>query len=281
MMDWSDVQVFLAVARTGGLGAAGRELGQSQPTMGRRVRALEDALGQTLFQRTAEGFVLTAEGEAILPHAERLEEEALAIQRTLDGGRDLSGLLRVACSDWFGVHILSPVVARFGALHPSVTVELLTDARPYSLARREADLAFRIRPFDEPDAIVRKLLHMPYGLYQAAGAPHPGDGEGVRLITMDTAFDGLPDVTWLRKALPKAAIGARSNNRDVQAKLCQLGAGLAVLPRPLGDSLSGLERIDLGEGPPGRDTWLGYHRDLRRNARLRAFLDVALDQLAN
>lgn len=279
-MDWSDVQVFLAVARTGGLGAAGRALGQSQPTMGRRVRALEDALGQTLFQRTAEGFVLTAEGEAILPHAERLEDEALAIQRTLDGGRGLSGLLRVACSDWFGVHILAPVVARFGVLHPSVTAELLTDTRPYSLARREADLALRIRPFDEPDVVVRKLLHMPYGLYQAAGAPPPGDGEGVRLITMDTAFDGLPDVTWLRKALPKATIGARSNNRDVQARLCQLGAGLAVLPRPLGDGIPGLERIDVGEGPPGRDTWLGYHRDLRRNARLRAFLDVALDMLA-
>ncbi|WP_340138166.1 LysR family transcriptional regulator, partial [Stenotrophomonas maltophilia] len=59
VMDWSDLRVFLSIAREGTLGAAGRKIGQTQPTMGRRLRALEAALGQTLFQRTADGFVLT------------------------------------------------------------------------------------------------------------------------------------------------------------------------------------------------------------------------------
>ena len=54
-MDWSDVRVFLAVARVGTLGAAARMLHLSHPTIGRRLRALEDATGQVLFQRTAEG----------------------------------------------------------------------------------------------------------------------------------------------------------------------------------------------------------------------------------
>ena len=74
-MEWSDLRIFLAVAREGTLGAAARKLGQSQPTMGRRLRALEAALGQTLFQRTDGGFVLTDEGSAVLSHAERIEEE--------------------------------------------------------------------------------------------------------------------------------------------------------------------------------------------------------------
>src|SRR6478672_3135641 len=94
-MDWGDVRVFLAIAREGTLAAAARRLGQSQPTMGRRLRALEQALGQTLFQRTAEGFVPTEEGAAVLGHAERMEEEALGFARRLAGsGARLEGPLR-------------------------------------------------------------------------------------------------------------------------------------------------------------------------------------------
>lgn len=282
-MDWSDLRIFLAIAREGTLGAAGRRLGQSQPTMGRRLRALEQAVGHTLFQRTADGFVLTDEGEAMLPHAERMEEEALAIGRQLDGSEgQLDGMLRVSSSDWFGAHMLTPVLAEFALRQPRVVVELLTDARLYSLPRREADLVFRIAPFDEPEVIARRLLHIDYGVYLKAGLPHPtaGDGAGTPLITMDTAFGGMPDAVWLERTLPNAHIVARSNNRDVQGRLCAAGAGVAVLPRPLGDALAGIERIDLGEPPPGRDTWVGYHRDLRRMARLRALLDLVIERLA-
>src|SRR5262249_32461694 len=82
-MEWSDLKVFLAIAREGTLGGAARNLGQTQPTMGRRLRALESAVGHTLFQRTADGFVLTDEGNAVLGHVERMEEEAIALQRQL------------------------------------------------------------------------------------------------------------------------------------------------------------------------------------------------------
>src|SRR3982751_3665360 len=120
-VDWSDLRIFLAIAREGTLGAAARKIGQTQPTMGRRLRALEQSLGQTLFQRTADGFV-------------RTEEEALALVRRASGAEtQLDGLLRLSASDWFGTVILSPVIAAFGKRHPKVTVELLTDARLYSL----------------------------------------------------------------------------------------------------------------------------------------------------
>ena len=283
-MDWSDVQVFLAIARAGSLGGAARQLAQSQPTMGRRLRALEAAVGQTLFQRTSEGFVLTEDGEAVLGHAERIEDEALAFQRRLAGhDQGLQGLLRLSSSDWFGVHVLAPVLAEFAQRHPGVEVELLTDSRLYSLPRREADLVFRIQPFDEPEVVSRRLMRIDYGVYLKAGLTPPklGDGAGTALITMDTAFGGMPDAVWLKRLLPRARVVSRSNNREVQARLCALGAGLAVLPCPLGDALPGVTRLDLGEAPPGRDTYVGYHRDLRRQARLRALLDLDVDRLDN
>ncbi|HVE09909.1 MAG TPA: LysR family transcriptional regulator [Paraburkholderia sp.] len=282
--EWSDIRIFLAIARCGTLGAAARAIGQTQPTMGRRLRALEEALGHALFQRTSDGFVLTDEGTAVLNYAERMEEEALGFTRTLAGEeKELTGVLRVASSDWFGVHVLTPVFARFNEHYPQVAIELVTDARRYNLARREADLAFRITPFDEPDVVQRKLMHIDYALYARAGLkpPRVGDGRGCRLITMDSGFGTLPDVVWIKRMLPHAQIAFSSNNRDAQARMCAAGGGFAVLPCPLGDTTPGLRRIDLKEAPPGRDVWLGYHRDLRRLARLRALLDATLEQLSN
>lgn len=283
-MDWSDLRIFLAVARTGTLGAAARSLGQSQPTMGRRLRALEAAVGHTLFQRTADGFVLTDEGNAVLEHAERMEEEALAFERRLAGSDvQLEGMLRLSSSDWFGIHMLAPVLAEFGERHPKVCVELLSDARLYSLPRREADIAFRISAFEEPEVVSRRLVHVSYAVYAAAGAgiELSGGGAGVRVITMDTAFAEMPDAQWLKQVLPDAEVAMRSNSRLVQAEFCRQGRGLAVLPRPLGDRIPGIVPVDFGEEPPGRDTYVGYHRDLRRLSRLRALLDLVIERLAN
>jgi DNA-binding transcriptional LysR family regulator len=282
-MEWSDLRIFLAIAREGTLGGAARKLGLTQPTMGRRLRALEAAVGHTLFQRTADGFVLTDEGDAVLGHAERMEEEALALQRQLAGQEhQLNGLLRISSSDWFGTRILTPVLAEFGRCYPKVVVELLTDTRLYSLPRREADVVFRIRHFDEPEVVSRRLMHIAYALYGPAKGEPPrlGDGSGVRVVTMDTAFAEIPDALWLRRVLPQAEVAFRSNNREVQAQLCAQGAGFAVLPRPLGDATPGIVAFDIGEPPPGRDTFIGYHRDLRRLARLRALLDLVIERLA-
>jgi len=283
-MEWSDLRIFLAIARAGTLGAAARTLGQTQPTMGRRLRALETAIGQTLFQRTADGFVLTDEGNAVLEHAERMEEEALAFQRRLAGSNtQLDGMLRLSCSDWFGTYMLAPVLAEFGERHPNVCVELLSDARLYSLPRREADIAFRIKPFEEPEVISRRLLHVSYAVYARSGAmiSLTSGGAGLRLITMDTAFAEMPDALWLKRVLPAAHIAMRSNSRGVQAEFCRQGIGLAVLPRPLGDCIAGIVPIDVGEAPPGRDTYVGYHRDLRRLSRMRALLDMVIERLVN
>lgn len=275
-MEWSDIRIFLAIARTGSLGAAARDVGQTQPTMGRRLRALEAAVGQTLFQRTPAGFVLTDEGAAVMLSAERMEEEALAFERQLAGGESaLGGQLRLAASDWFGSYVLTPVLAEFARRHPLVSVELLTDARLYSLARREADLAFRIQAFDEPDVIARRLLRMPYALYAHRDLPRlRKHGQGARLVTMNAAFGGMPDVLWLNKHLPQASAAFTSNNREAQARMCAEGVGVAVLPTALGNAFPELKKIDLAEPPPSRDTWLGYHKDLKRLNRLRSLLDL-------
>jgi DNA-binding transcriptional LysR family regulator len=283
MMEWSDVRIFLAVARTGTLGAAGRMLKLSHPTIGRRLRALEEATGQVLFQRTNDGLLLTDEGSAVLAIAEQMEANALTIERRLAGEDErIDGMLRITAADWFGVHVLPEVAAEFLRTHPQVTVELLTDTRFYSLSRREADVAFRVTPFDEPDVVQRRLLRLRYGLYAAKDAPDPvpGDGTGATIVTKYSGIGGYADIAWLTGLLPNAHVALRSNNRNVDAAVCAAGIGYAVLPRLLGDRLPALRRLDVGQEPPERELWIGYHRDMRRLGRLRAFLEIATRILA-
>jgi DNA-binding transcriptional LysR family regulator len=138
-MEWNDIRIFLAIAREHTLIAAARKLGHTQPTIGRRLRSLEEAVGHKLFQRTTDGFVLTEEGTAMLGPAERMEAEALAVDRQVAGRtQHIEGGLRLTSFDWFGAQILAPVLAEFARLHPRVTVELLTDPRFLSLAGQAA-----------------------------------------------------------------------------------------------------------------------------------------------
>ena len=125
--------------------------------MGRRVNALEKQTGQVLFQRTIDGFLLTEEGASVVAIAEQMEESSLAMERRLAGEMQrLEGTLRVSSADWFGAWVLPPVVEAFSNTYPHVDIELLTGFRLFSLAQREADIAFRIVAFEGADIIREK-----------------------------------------------------------------------------------------------------------------------------
>lgn len=276
-IDWDDVRLFLEIARSGTLTAAAVRLQLSQPTAGRRLRSLEQVVGAALFQRTSEGFRLTDEGEAMLRHAENMEEEYIALERKLLGeARGLEGTLKLSSSDWFASQVLAGPLAEFASLNPGITIELVADARLFDLRRREADLVFRFIEFGGPDIVQRRFTHIGYGLYASPsylaqrGDPTGTDGAGHTLITMDSSLDRLPDAQWLRTRWPAARISFRSNNREAQAGACARGAELAILPNVIAESLP---IIRLAGDPPGRDVWLGYHEDLKRLRRLRMLLD--------
>jgi molybdate transport repressor ModE-like protein len=276
-MDWSDVRVFLAIARSGSLGTAAKQLGVSHPTVGRRLQVLEQTSGQPLFLRTAQGLVLTDTGERILGLAEQMEHGALSIERRLAGDSDQpEGLLRISSAEWFAGYVLAPVLCELSRRYPLIMPEVIPGHRLFDLARRDADIAFRIVPFTEPDIVHRKLTTMRYGLYTSMGGPAPKpNGEGLGLITMNIAQSHYPDVQWLQQQYPLARTVFTSSSRTVQAQMCASGLGVAVLPRPLGDRTLGLQLIEPGEPPPSRDIWMGYHQDMRQMDRLRALADLA------
>jgi len=283
-MEWNDVRIFLAVVRSGSYGEAARTLGVSHPTVGRRIKALEDEAEQALFRRTRDGLVLTDAGDGVLALAESMENSALAMERRLAGNHErLEGILRISSAEWFAGYVLAPVLAELTRRHPAVVPEVIASYRLLDLSRREADVAFRLVPFSEPDIVQRRLMSIPYGLYGSAdtAAALQADPASVGLILMNTAQSHFPDVAWLLDRFPSSRRVFTSTSRAVQAQICLRGMGIAVLPRPLGDALSGLQRIDLPDRPPSRDIWVGYHHDLRHMDRLRAMLDIADTMLSS
>lgn len=277
-MEWSDVRIFLAVVRGRSFGEAARFLDVSHPTVGRRIKALEDEAEQPLFRRTKDGLVLTDAGDALLTLAESMENSALAMERRLVGNHErLEGILRISSAEWFAGYVLAPVLAELTRRHPAIVPEVIASYRLLDLSRREADVAFRIVPFSEPHIVQRRLMRISYGLYGSTETvcALQNDPASVRLILMNTAQSHFPDVAWLLDQFPASQRVFTSTSRGVQAQMCLRGMGVAVLPRPLGDAVAGLQRIDMPNHPPGRDIWVGYHQDLRHMDRLRAMLDIA------
>lgn len=286
MLDWDDLRVVLAVARGGTLSAAARALAVTQPTVGRRIDAFERAVGARLFQRRPSGYALTAAGRAVAGHAERIEREALAAERSI-AGRDagLQGAVRITASEWLVVRVLGPALAGLLDRHTGLAIDLIADPRHLNLARREADIALRPRSFDQRAVHQRRLVRVELGLYaspaylSAHGAPSFARGcAGHAIVVM---HDEIGDIAraWLSSIAPGARIAVRTNGREPMLTMAAAGIGLACLPRIMGDAHAGLRRIAVPRPPPERALWLGVHRDARTIPRVRAVIAFLTDEV--
>jgi DNA-binding transcriptional LysR family regulator len=283
MLDWDDLRFFLAIVRTGSLSAAARELRVAQSTVGRRLASLEGGLGTRLLHRTPEGYVPTLAGEAILGQVERVEAEALAVERTV-GGRDalLEGVVRVTAVETLASHVLAPTFCALQLGNPEIGIELLANVRHMSLAMREADIAVRLTRFEQHDLIARRIGTMAYGLYASPaylerhGVPDFAAGcPGHRLVT---GLDGaeVPQIAgWLAEAAPRAVVALRTDSPEAQLQAALCGEGMACLPRLRGDALGGgLRRLRPPSARAVAEIWLAVHRDNRRTPRIRLVLDA-------
>ena len=275
--DWDDLRYLLALSRHGTLTAAAAVLGVTQPTVGRRLAALERQLRARLFRSTPQGAELSAVGEMLVRRAARMEDEALEATR-LASGHDagVEGRLSITASEWLVSRALGPGLVGLLRAHPGLRVDLVASARWANLARGEADIALRPAAFQQQAVFQREVGRIRYALYaardylRARGRPDfarrcPGHA----LVTMD---EDVPtaDGPWLREVAGEAAVVARTNGREGLASMAAAGLGLACLPRLIGDGTPALERLEAPVAPPDRRLWLGVHRDVRNQARVRA-----------
>jgi DNA-binding transcriptional LysR family regulator len=280
MFGWDDARYFLEIHRSGSLSEAGRRLRVNQSTVGRRLAALESVLGVRLFDRTPGAYLLTPAGEALLPRAERMEEEALAAARDVAGGEArLAGTVRLTAPETLGSRFLTARLADFHRRYPDITLELVADNRTFSLSRREADVALRLARPAQPLLVTRQVaevgttLYASKGYLAARGKPRTPDLSGHQLIGFDETFQPEAEVRWLAQHARSARVVFKSNSPQSQLAAAEAGLGLALLPCYLADPVPGLVRVLPVSKGVVRGLWLVLHRDLRHTARVRALAD--------
>ena len=167
---WDDLRYFLAVARAHTATAASRTLGVNYTTVSRRIRALEQLWGTVLFEKSRTGgFVLTPEGERLLPHVEAIESRVLtASEQALNENAELQGHIRLACTEAFGSVFLAPRLGRFLHDHPKLSIDLMPLPHFASLSKREADLLITLERPEHGAFVSGKLCDYDLGLYASA-----------------------------------------------------------------------------------------------------------------
>lgn len=256
---WNDLAAFLAVARAGGLAGAARRLEVSGPTLGRRMRALERALGRDLFHRRTHGYDLTEDGRRLLDDLTVIEADILRATEPSPG--EALPLVRITAGT-FTMMALAPHAAALVGDPPDLRLRLLSGEKVLSIARREADIGFRARRPIEAGLAGRKLRDVSF-------APYAADGAKDRWIVVAT---DTPSARWVHDRAGRDAL-IQTDTPRVALDLALSGHGRLLLPDFLGEARADLRRV--GETVPelGHEQWLVTHADRREQPEIRRALD--------
>jgi DNA-binding transcriptional LysR family regulator len=240
---WDDIAVFLALYRERTTGRAAGALGVSQPTVVRRIAALEQGLKLTLFNRGPAGLVPTDPAHALFDAAARIERSICEFTAEVDAltGAELR-LIRLTLLDHFE-QLVVPVLREFRERWPDVMTELLASERIYDLARGEADIAVRGRQRPTSDElVVHELPPSGWTIYASVHMPEderPTSLEGIAghpLALVEGVPSTLPVYRWLQSLAPEGAPPLRCNNYRALKSAIASGAVLSSLPCTIGDS---------------------------------------------
>ncbi|PRP96419.1 LysR family transcriptional regulator [Enhygromyxa salina] len=283
-MNWDDLRYVLAISRDQTLSGAAERLGVTHTTAGRRLRAIEEALGVRLFDRTPEGFMPTAAGQDIAEVAERLEGEVLALEgRVLGRDAQLRGKLRVATMDML-FRRYHGAFSSFMTRYPSVELTVVCSDNEVSLTRREADVVLRMTNTPPEYLVGRKVGRVEFAVFASTELYERMGPDATYADYPWIHWDERLNMRWLDAWLADNAPNARVAMRiDFQPLLLRqaiaAGIGVHFLACFEGDDDPGLTRVGPVQSDYSRDLWLLTLPDLRNTNRIRAFMDHIAERL--
>ncbi len=279
VMDWEDIKTFREVMNGGTVRAAAKSLGVHHSTVSRRIEHLERALGVMLFERRPEGYFPTSAGEELARAAGVFADDLIAVERHIAGrDNDLTGTIRVTMAEPFATSMFAPRLPEFCDAYPGLELEILTSYDLLDVARREADIAIRMDN-NPPDALVGKRLFA----YTTSIYAHPdylarhdfvNQPEQARWLGWTDRESRFPD--WTQDTeFARVPVWGNFASISLQIQMARAAMGLVMIPCIAGDSTPELVRATDRDPTPSRDIWILTHDDLRRTARVRAFMDFA------
>jgi len=285
LIEWNDLYLILAVCREGTLSGAARVLGVNHSTVFRRIGVIEEKVGTRLFERLATGYVMTDAAEAILEAGERIENEVHRLSRKLIG-RDyqLNGIIRLAVPDALLSHILMKHLAGFTKLYPQIQIELEVSNSYLNLTKREADIAIRVTESPPENLVGRKICTIGatiYAMTEIAQNFQSANLETISWVMPDEVLARLPVTKWLQQYYPAASVILRCNTLLGMYDAVKNGLGVAALPCFLADTDKKLQRLLPLQTELASELWMLTHQDLKRTARVKAFMDYFSAVLQN
>ncbi|MFB2549455.1 LysR family transcriptional regulator [Ensifer soli] len=286
-MNWDDLRLFLAVARSGQILGASRALGLNHATLSRRVSALEEALGTRLLVRRTNGCELTAEGEIFLAAAERMETEMLSAQG-LAGRVDtaVAGTVRIGAPDGFGVSFLAPRLGRLTARFPALRIQLVPVPRSFSLSQREADIAITLERPEQGRLVSSKLTDYTLGLYasraylDAHGTPATVDDlRAHRRIGYVEDLIFTASLNFTAEVMRNWDAAFEISSATGQTEAVRSGAGIGILHDYIARQHPELVRL-LPEKAIRRSYWTTWHESARELVRVRTVIDFLEELVA-
>lgn len=276
--DWNDLRHFLAVARAGTVSLAARRMGLNHSTLIRRIEALEHALGTTLFERQARGYILTARGERLLGTAEMIEAEALKVDRDVASATSqVGGIVRVSTLEGFGTFFLARKLPQLAARHPNLTIELSIVQQDAGLLRRDSDVAVLLFPPNSEGLTCERLTDFSVYLYATQDylRRHPPIGDKADLFdhTLCSYIDRVSfirGVDYLKEV--SADLDAKIQSSSLSAQMASIGEGygLGMLPAFVAASRPELVRVLPETITLTRTYWLVSSSSTSAGARVHA-----------
>ena len=287
--DWDLYRSFLAVLEEGSLSGAARALGLAQPTIGRHVDALEEALGEALFTRSAHGLDPTDAAEALRPHAAAIAAEAAALLRTASGRRGVvAGTVRITASEVIGVEVLPPILAALRRDHPGLVLELALTSTVADLLRREADIAVRMVEPKQEALLVRRIGEVRLGLHARPDyldrCGVPDSLEALRhhaLIGFDRETAAISAMRRRVRGMDRAIFALRADSDLAQLAAIRAGFGIGVCQVALAARDPALRRVLAARFDLLLPCWVAMHEAMARNPRCRVVFDALGQGLAD
>lgn len=278
---WDFIRSFQAVAETGSLSAAARSLKLTQPTVGRHIDLLEDALNLSLFIRGREGMQLTQKGADLVAEAAEMETAAIGFERRAAGlEEDIKGVVRISANEVFGALLLPHILPDFMQAHPGIEVELVVNNSAANLLQRDADVAIRMFRPTQNDVVARKITELPLGLYAHRdylsewGVPQSLDDlEEHRFIGLDRETALIDAAKSLGKAFTPSDFVFRCDNIISHVEAIRSGVGVGVTHQGFATSWQDVDRVLQHIDLPPLELWIACHNDVRHNKRIRKAMD--------
>jgi len=285
--DWTLLRSLLAVAEAGSLTAAARQIGLSQPTLGRHIRALEAQLGQPLFTRAADGLRPTDAAADLLPHARTMRDaaERLALAAAAQGA-GLAGAVRISAARIVAHYHLPPILAGLRARHPEIEIDLTATDATENLMFREADIAVRMYRPVEPELAARHIADLPMALYAARSyldrAGRPATIEALlrlQWVGFDRSDMILRAMAGLGVTAERSFFATRCDDQLVYWNLVRAGCGVGGMQMRIAEADPAVERVAPFVALPPMPVWLTVAERLRASPRVRLVLDALAEGL--